>query len=85
MKRDVLFLAIVAGLVALALLGTPSSSPPSPQRPVIQRVGQWLAIWFLTGHPAPPVQSVPDHLVNAPADRTVGPEGEPLLDHSDGW
>jgi hypothetical protein len=31
------------------------------------------------------VQELPDAVVNAPAQRLPGPDGYPLLDHSEGW
>lgn len=35
--------------------------------------------------PQPLVQELPEVLVNAPAVRQIGPDGEPLLDHAAGW
>jgi hypothetical protein len=33
----------------------------------------------------PDRQDLPDEVVNAPAVRTIGPDGEPLIAHGEGW
>jgi hypothetical protein len=73
--------------------------PPRPSvvhvRPAStwDKVTYWWAIWTLAKHapqmPPPDFrfqrQDIPDHIVNAPPDRQIGPDGEPLLAHGEGW
>lgn len=87
--RDYVFLSVAIGLASLALAGDRVFGPPAapaPSKPAASRIGDWLAIWWLTrDHAHPSVQGVPEHIVNAPARHARGPDGQPLLDHSAGW
>lgn len=86
-SRDYLFLAVVTAIIVMGWHVT-SPAPATPQaRPALHQAGDWLAIWWLTREhaPAPEVQELPDHIVNAPARRVPGPDGQPLLDHGAGW
>jgi hypothetical protein len=65
----VVLVALAAGLVVAANQSAP---------PVEHSAGP------RTFH-APLVQELPDSLVNGPAERTAGPDGFPLVDHSAGW
>lgn len=76
----------------------PEASPSAPRlidQPVafVSKATYWLALWRLahaaprsSWDTAPPlVQELPDAVVNAPPIRTIGPDGQPLLDHGAGW
>jgi hypothetical protein len=63
--------------------------PSRPQATLMAKVTYWLALARLAhGAPqmvGPDIQELPDAVVNAPPVRTIGPDGEPLLAHGDGW
>jgi hypothetical protein len=69
-------------------------APPQPVRPAtsLEKFTYWLALWRLA-HAAPQAmppletfhQELPDAVVNAPPDRTPGPDGHPLINHGAGW
>jgi hypothetical protein len=69
----VVLVALAAGLVVAAN----QSAPPVEHSPAPQTFHGPLA------HPL--VQELPDSLVNGPAERSAGPDGFPLVDHSAGW
>jgi hypothetical protein len=69
----------------------PPVDPAHPARPAtfFEKATYWMALARLAhGAPrmaAPDRQELPDAVVNAPALRTIGPDGEPLLAHGEGW
>lgn len=79
---------------------SPHVESPGPATALIDRPAAffhkatyWLALWRLAhaaprsvGDTVPPLaQELPDAVVNAPPIRTIGPDGQPLLDHGAGW
>jgi hypothetical protein len=60
-----------------------------PRATFVEKATYWLALWRLAhGAPqmaAPDRQELPDAVVNAAPVRVIGPDGEPLLAHGDGW
>ena len=65
------------------------SNSSLPHATFWEKTTYWLALARLAhGAPrqmAPDRQELPAEVVNAPAVRLVGPDGEPLLDHGAGW
>lgn len=91
--RDYIFLSVLALVVCWAI-ASPSIPPDDapdrrPRATFLQRVAKWAAIVFLVtdpaGEPAPLIQELPAHVVNAQPERTIGPDGAPLINHGDGW
>lgn len=95
-SRHVLFLLFVA--LVLVLFAQPQGAPAPDQPPgfiarstkVVDRAFKALAIWWLLRDaPAPPemrsdADAMPE-LANHPPQRALGPDGVPVIDHSDGW
>lgn len=64
-------------------------APDAPRATLVSKATYWLAVWRIGHHFAPrkvpEFRELPDEVVNAPAVRTIGPDGEPLLAHGEGW
>src|SRR6478752_7410308 len=64
-------------------------APPRPHATLLEKATYWAAVWRIGHHFAPrktpEFRELPDEVVNAPAVRTIGPDGEPLLAHGEGW
>jgi hypothetical protein len=93
-SRHLLLLAVFAALVAVALAREPAAAPPrpraaSPTWQLVKKATWWLAVLRIAADPpqehAPPIQELPDAVVNAPAERRAGPDGELILSHAQGW
>jgi hypothetical protein len=94
--RDYLFwttltcLSLLAGhwLRSGGRSGSPLEPPHARPATVVEKATYWLALLRLAhGAPrlVPTFESLPDAVVNAPPQRTDGPDGHPLLDHGSGW
>jgi hypothetical protein len=92
--RDYLFwtcLTLFSLLVGHAL--RVEFAPPHPA--VVRRASLWERAIFVYGlwklshavQATPPsdVQTLPDSVVNAPPERSEGPDGHPLIAHGAGW
>jgi hypothetical protein len=95
--RDYVFwIALTLGSVALGhylrLPGDDAAAPlvERPKASLWEKATYWAAVYRLGHHFAPrqrpaEFRELPDEVVNAPAVRTVGPDGEPLIAHGEGW
>jgi hypothetical protein len=85
------FVIIGAVLFCLMAFGWLESTAPVPgpvphRQTLRERVTKAAAIWWLSREPARDgFQELPAAVVNAPADRLLGPDGELVIDHGDGW
>lgn len=93
--RDYLFFAVLAA-VLIAAVRWPAAAAPlpdaaQPQTPKVSFIAKatyWLALLRLAQaapKARPLIQELPDAVVNAPAERTLGPDGQPLIAHGAGW
>ena len=95
--RDCVFWTVLTfgSLLTGHWLRTHEPSAPHAVRPATawDKLSYYWAIWTLAKHApqqAPPDyrqlrQDMPDSVVNAAPERQLGPDGEPLLAHGEGW
>jgi hypothetical protein len=86
--RDYIFWTVLT-LAALVLEHAVVKVIFAPQPPAVRTASVWERVqrWWVRRSDSDDLfrETLPDDVVNAAPERTVGPDGEPLLAHGKGW